>query len=646
MDFFTRLFDPTGFPARWQCGSGWQDTPWLGWLHIISDLGIWAAYAAIPFVLVYFLKRRPDLPFKMIFLLFGAFILACGTTHLIDVILFWHPIYRFAGIVKVFTAIVSWGTVFALIRIFPAAIKMRSPNELEQEIQARTKQVHDNAGRLESVVNHVVDGIISINERGTVETFNPAAEKIFGYTAAEVVGNNVRMLMPDPYRSGHDNFLANYLRTGQAKIIGIGREVSGQRKDGSTFPLELAVSEFFIGPKRFFTGIVRDITEKKKMEQEIQEHTLQLKEADRFKNEFLAMLAHELRNPLGPLRNGLRILRIAKNDEAEVEKTRLMMDRQLGQLVHLIEDLLDISRISRGKLELRKTVVVINKQIENSLETIRQYVEGQKHELTVNIPNEQLLVNGDPTRLAQIITNLLHNAAKFTPKGGHIWLTVYHENKEVIISVKDNGVGISPDLLPRMFEMFTQADRTVERSQGGLGIGLSLVKKLTELHGGTVAAYSGGVGCGCEFIVRLPSAKGAVTLDSKEFEVFTQGNRILVVDDNVDAADSNAKLLKMAGNEVITVYDGIEAVEAARQHKPNVILLDLGLPKMNGYDVCRAIRKQPAGKTAIIVAMTGWGQDETRQRSKEAGFDAHLVKPVEVNDLTKIITDLKRERGI
>lgn len=536
MDFFTRLFDPSGFPARWQCGPGWQDDPWLGWLHIIADLGIWSAYGAIPFVLMYFLKRRKDLPFRAIFLLFGAFIFACGTTHLIDVILFWHPIYRFAGLIKIITALVSWGTVFALMRVMPGALKMRSPDDFEKEIQARI-------------------------------------------TAEELLRQ---------------------------------------------------------------TNIA--------LEQKIEERTQELLVADQFKNEFLAMLAHELRNPLAPLRNGLRILRLANGkDPAEIEKTRQMMERQLGHMVHLIDDLLDISRISRGKLELRKVIFSIEEKIINAVESCRPMIEIAGHKITVNIEDDSMFIHGDPTRVAQILTNLLTNASKYSRKGGHIWLTASRDDGYAVISIRDAGIGISPEMLPKIFEMFTQADKSVERSNGGLGIGLSLAKRLCELHGGTIEAHSAGLGSGSEFTVRLPLVETAekTMTDNDETEILPTAYRILVVDDNQDAADSLATVLRIAGNEVIVAYDGIEAVESAKINKPEIVLLDIGLPKMSGYEVCRAIRKQAngSGKNIIIIALTGWGLDDDRAKSKAAGFDGHLVKPQENNALLKMISDLKKKKG-
>jgi PAS domain S-box-containing protein len=1107
-DFLSKLFDTSDFPARWTCGN-W--TAAHGWLHILSDLGVWSAYVAIPCVLGYFVLRRKDIPFRTIFLLFGAFILACGTTHLMEVLIFWWPAYRLAGVVKLFTAVVSWGTVLALVPVTPKALAMRSPEELEREIDARKemesalqkanrelerqvaalraseerfrllvdgttdyaifmldpsgrvaswnasaqrikqyradeivgqqfsrfytaedvvtgkpvrelqvaeaegryeeegwrvrkdgshfwasviitalrdegghlrgfskltrdmterKKAEDNARRLlqeeaarraaeenaqvierqreqlrvtltsigdgvittdaeeratllnpvaealtgwmtedaagqplstvfhiinektrrtvdnpvarviatghvvglanhtvliakdgteraiddsaapirdsqgritgcvlvfrditerrraeqkraddaariESVVNHVIDGIIAIDENGIVEAFNPAAERLFGYQAEEVIGQNVKTLMPEPFHGEHDGYLAHYRRTGQAKIIGIGREVEGRRKDGSTFPMDLAVSEFWLGKRRYFTGIVRDITDRKQAEGKLLEseqrlaaeleaitrlhalstrllsadnlstalndllenavaacradfgniqlynpqigaleivahrgfgpdfldyfrkvqmddgsacsqamqageriniedvqkdstyephrsiaaaadyrsvnstplrdrqgsligilsvhfrqphntsereqrfldlyarHTADLiernrfeealKEADRRKDEFLATLAHELRNPLAPIRNALQIVRLSPEPEA-TEHAHSMMERQLSQLVHLVDDLMDVSRITRGKVELRKERLQLAAVLNSAEETSRPLIEQMGHELTVNLPKQPITVDADLTRLAQAFTNLLNNAAKYTERGGHIWLTAERQGSDVVVSVRDTGIGIAGDQLARIFDMFSQVDRSLDRSQGGLGIGLTLVRRLVMMHNGRIEAKSEGLGRGAEFLVRLPvvveeSVPQAV--ERYELSVSKSSLRVLIVDDNEDAVSSLGMLLQIMGNDISIAHDGQKGVDMAEEFRPNVVLLDIGLPKLNGYEACRRIREKAWGKNVVLIAVTGWGQEEDRRRSHEAGFDHHMVKPVEPQALLKLLAELQ-----
>ena len=385
-------------------------------------------------------------------------------------------------------------------------------------------------------------------------------------------------------------------------------------------------------------GTNTDITDRRRMEEE-------LKEADRRKDEFLATLAHELRNPLAPIRNGLQIMRRAGDDKEAVEEARGLMERQLQQMVRLIDDLLDVSRITRNRLALRKERIELATVVQDALDTSRPHIEASGHELAVTLPPRPIHVNADPTRLAQVFSNLLNNAAKYTEPGGRIALTAEREGSDVVVRVGDTGIGIPAEMLPRIFEMFTQVDRSLERSQGGLGIGLTLVRRLVELHGGSIEARSGGHGLGSEFVVRLPAIAipPAQELPPSNGEgrgiVAPKGRRILVVDDNKDSATSMGRLLGMLGHEIRTAHDGQAAVDAAAAFRPDVILLDIGLPILNGYEAARRIRGQPFGKEMILIALTGWGQEDDRRRSKEAGFDLHLVKPVDPDALEKLLSD-------
>jgi len=502
------------------------------------------------------------------------------------------------------------------------------------------QELRDAEERMRSVVNHVVDGIITIDEQGSIESYNPAAQGIFGYRRAEVLGRNVKMLMPEPYHSGHDRYIGSYVRTGQAKIIGIGREVLGKRKDGSTFPMELAVSEFHVGTRRFFTGIVRDITERKRLQDEAQQRLVELAEADRQKNEFLAMLSHELRNPLAPLRNALFLMKARRGAEEHAD-VHGMMERQLQQLVRLVDDLLDISRIIRGKIELRRDDIDLRDAVLRAAETAKPVLDANGHVLDLSLPDRALRVTGDMVRLAQVVSNLLTNAAKYTRTPSAIRLAVRLEHDVAVVSVRDSGEGIPKELLPRIFELFFQAHQDMlARTQGGLGIGLTLVKRLVEMHDGTVEARSEGQGQGSEFCIRLAALPERETPAGCAPPPGTAQReprrRILVVDDNFDAAESIAKILKLFGHEVRCVQDGPNALAAARDYHPEVVVLDIGLPGMDGYEVARRLRCMDLPATRI-VAVTGYGQDEDRLRSRAAGFDEHLTKPVDPEVLQNFV---------
>jgi PAS domain S-box-containing protein len=368
-----------------------------------------------------------------------------------------------------------------------------------------------------------------------------------------------------------------------------------------------------------------------------------LREADHRKDEFLATLAHELRNPLAPIRNGLEILRRSGQLSGTAESARDMMDRQLVHLVRLVDDLLDVSRISRGKVDLRLARITLQSVLDHALESSRPAIEASGHQLELHLPQEPLWVEGDLTRLAQVVSNLLNNAAKYTPAGGRIEVRAQSQEGRAVIQVVDNGTGICADMLPRVFDLFAQVDRTLERSQGGLGIGLSLVKKLVELHGGDICAESEGLSQGSRFTVRLPlaAAPGApampVAAGTGHCAKSAPPCRVLVCDDNVDGAESLALMLGLLGHEVRTVHDGPQALAAVAGWRPDVALLDIGLPGLSGYEVAQRLRQDPTLAGLVLVAVTGWGTEDDQRRSAQAGFDHHLTKPVEAAALEAVL---------
>jgi PAS domain S-box-containing protein len=396
-----------------------------------------------------------------------------------------------------------------------------------------------------------------------------------------------------------------------------------------------------------FATVSQDVTERRRLADHLRKLAANLSDADRRKNEFLATLAHELRNPLAPLRNMVEILKRSGGDGERFRSAFETMDRQLGQMTRLVDDLLDLNRITLNRLDLRRGEVELAGVIRQAVEACRPLAEAAGHDLQVTVPAEPIFVHADSVRLTQVFGNLINNGCKYTSPGGKIRVTAERRGDEAVVTVADTGAGIPPDKLASIFEMFTQLDRSLERSQGGLGIGLTLVKRLVEMHGGSVEARSAGEGRGSEFEVRLPiDVHGAGTGPSEPAtpEVPTRAQRILIVDDNLDAASSLALLLEITGNETYTAHDGAAALEAVEAHRPEVVLLDIGLPTLNGYEVARRIREQPWGKEMLLVALTGWGQEEDRRRSSEAGFDGHLVKPVEYAELIALLRSLTERR--
>jgi signal transduction histidine kinase/CheY-like chemotaxis protein len=371
-----------------------------------------------------------------------------------------------------------------------------------------------------------------------------------------------------------------------------------------------------------------------------------LREIDQAKNDFLATLAHELRNPLAPIRNALHLLQLKGPADPELVDARDIIDRQLRQMTRLVDDLLDIARISNGKLNLRRERIELAQVVQSALEISRPLIIARGHELTVSVPAEPIPLDGDLTRLAQVVSNLLNNAARYTEPGGRIWLTAERQGSDAVISVRDSGIGIAADILPRVFEMFIQAHRPQQQSEGGLGIGLTLVKRLVEMHGGTVNAGSNGPGTGSEFVVRLPVAllpplPAHSSNGGKQAAAGASSLRILVVDDNRDSTRSLSRLHQLTGHSVRCGYDGQEAFNLAEEFRPEVALLDIGLPIFSGYEVARRIRENPWGRDMVLIALTGWGQEDDRRRSHEAGFDHHLVKPIDLATLRERLASLK-----
>jgi PAS domain S-box-containing protein len=499
---------------------------------------------------------------------------------------------------------------------------------LEKEAAERLRT----ARLLAAIVESSDDAIVSKSLDGIIQSWNAGAERIFGHTAEQAIGKHISLIIPIERLAEEDAIIAR-LKVGQ-RVDHF--ETVRAHRDGRRIDVSLTISPIkddegnVIGASK----IARDVTEQKRAAEA-------LKEADRRKDEFLATLAHEMRNPLAPIRNSVAVLKMTSPANAEQQSLHEVIDRQVEHMARLLDDLFDANRISTGKFELRKKRVSLQAILDAALETSRPLIEAAGHELTVSLPSEPVYIDADLVRLAQVFGNLLNNAAKYTDRGGHIWLTAERQGKHIEVSVKDNGMGIAPEMLPRIFDMFSQASPALLRAQGGLGIGLSLVKGLVELHGGAVAATSPGLGKGSQFTVRISIAETPPTATSNTTTADSMdghARRILIVDDLKDSADSLARLMRLRGQEVTTAYDGEEALKVAEAMRPEVILLDIGMPKMSGYDVCRQLRQRPWAKDVLVIAVTGWGQEEDRRRTEEAGFDHHLIKPVDPAALMKLIS--------
>jgi PAS domain S-box-containing protein len=487
--------------------------------------------------------------------------------------------------------------------------------------------------RLAAIVESSDDAIISKSLTGIIQSWNQAAERMYGFTAQEAIGQSILMLIPPERHHEEDEMLARLRRGERIEHYDTVR----RRKNGELLDVSLTVSPIRDEHGRISgaSKIARDITEKKRAQQA-------LEDANRYKDEFLAMLAHELRNPLAPISNALQLLRVVDASSPQATHARAVMERQLAHLVRLVDDLMEVSRITRGKIELRRETLLLSSVMLSAVETARPALEAAHHNFRIDMPAEAVELDGDFVRLAQVISNLLGNAAKYTDPGGEISLEAAREDGAALIRVRDNGIGIEPEMLPRIFDMFAQVPASQRRSQGGLGIGLALARALVEMHGGTIEATSEGRGKGSAFTVRLPVAAARRRADPVSSLRSTRRpdgprRRVLIVDDNVDAAETLQMVVSTMGHDAETVHDGAAALDAARRQKPDIVLLDISMPGMDGFTVARSIRGEPALRDIRVVALTGFGQQDDRRRSREAGFDDHLVKPVTPEDLRRLL---------
>jgi PAS domain S-box-containing protein len=499
--------------------------------------------------------------------------------------------------------------------------------------------------RLRQLLSLMPAAVYTCDLAGRITFYNMRAAELWGRSPDD---GDTEQKFCGSYRLYHlDGSPAPLAETPMAEALRTGkpardREVVVERPDGSRIIVSVNIDPLFdaSGQRCGAINVFQDITGRKRTEEA-------LKLADRRKNEFLAMLAHELRNPLAPIRNAVQLLRRLGPQDPQLQHARDVIERQTQHMERLVGDLLDTSRITRGKITLRKEPLELMHVIGRAMETSRPLIEARRQHLAVSLPKEPVRLRGDVIRLAQVVSNLLSNAAKYTEEGGHIWLTGDVEKGEIVIRVRDDGMGIPAAFLPHIFDLFTQAERSLDRSQGGLGIGLALVRSLVELHGGRVQAFSSGPGLGSEFVIYLP----ILTEDILEPEVHRavphQGgsippahHRVLVVDDNIDSAESMALLLKLGGHEVQLAHDGQAALDIAQMFQPHVVLLDIGLPRMDGYEVARRLRNDAAMQKTVLIALTGYGQTEDRRQSKNAGFDHHFIKPVDPEALEALISSM------
>jgi PAS domain S-box-containing protein len=756
------------------------------WLHVGSDAVIAASYFAIPVAIGFFVRnRRAVLPYWWITVLFAAFIFLCGSTHVMSIWTVWNPDYVFDGLLKAATAVASIATAIMTFFVLPSAMQLRTPLEMQKEVDFRTAELvainnrlreeiasreraesalRDSEERLRLALEGAQMGMWSMDLTTNLIACTAVTYELFGLpeTTAALTGEQwferihpedrerviavrsaglssgtlsevqFRAVWPDGTVRWVDSRWQSYpdAAGSPARLVGVTLDITANKRAekilqksqnrltaavqiarlgiweyhtdqsiiygdarcreiiGALEERPLSNEELFVhihpqdrarvaaqmqttlGPEggslfetefravhpdgtlrwvavrghaygaqpdprgTRFVGTVMDITERKHTEEE-------LREADRRKDQFIATLAHELRNPLAPVRYATRLLDQGVPPQMAAD-ARKMIDRQLAQMARLLDDLLDASRITRHSFEIRHELLDMRKIIEEAVAAARPLAEAVKLAVEVHLPHEALAVSGDAARLVQVISNVLSNAIKYTDPGGHIAVEAAAEDDQVVVRVRDDGIGISPQLLSGIFDLFTRGE-TPGRAAGGLGIGLSLARQLIELHAGSIRATSAGAGRGSEFTIRVPRAAETPSLSASIAEpekvaALGAGSvRILVVDDNVDAADSLAQLLGMTGYQTQVAYEGVSALELAELLRPAVVLLDIGLPNLSGHEVARRLRSQPWGLAVKLIALTGWGSEDDRRKSREAGFDEHLTKPVDPDALLGLL---------
>ena len=526
------------------------------------------------------------------------------------------------------------GDVSGCVLIFrDVSVRRRLEREAADRLSA--------ANLLASIVESSDDAIVRKSLDGIIQSWNGGAERLFGYSAEEAIGRHISLVIPEE-RLSEEVTIVEALTDGR-RVSHF--ETERVAKDGRRLLVSLTVS-----PVRNAAGeiigaskIARDVTHRRRMEDDLRKMAVDLAAVDRQKDEFLATLAHELRNPLAPLRSSLELLRRTAGMPDASRAPLDTMDRQVSQLVRLVDDLLDLNRVLYNRLELRRSDVDLTAIIQQAIEISKPLIESAGHTLVVALPQSPIQLHADPIRLTQVFANLLNNSCKYTPPGGRISVAAERAGDSAIVRVTDSGVGIPLDQQEAIFGMFTQLQRSAEREREGLGIGLTLVRQLVDMHGGSVRVRSEGDGHGSEFVVTLPALAAAELAAEPRAEMppppAAPSRRVLIVDDNRDAAESLAMLVEHGGHTAFLAYDGTGALAAAERERPDIVLLDIGLPQMNGHDVCREIRKASWGRTMRVIALTGWGQDDDRRKSREAGFDAHLVKPVDYAALLAQLAD-------
>jgi PAS domain S-box-containing protein len=545
--------------------------------------------------------------------------------------------YRSAIVARALATLLGLGLVLGAYRLSDRSATERA---------SHAAMSHEQAERFRVTLASIGDAVMVTDAQAKLRFMNPVAERLTGWESGweGLPVSDVFRIQDEASRKPDEDPVQQVLR--ERQVVALENRTELVRRNGEVVPIDDSAAPIF-DSEGLLTGVVlvfRDMTQRRKAEILVHRQKEALEEGDRRKNEFLAMLAHELRNPLAALRNAIEVLRLVRGDSEEGDQARGIIERQIRQMARMVDDLIDIARISTGRMTLRRGPVEIRDIVHAATETTSSLFQEKRHRVTVRLPDEPLFVDGDAVRLAQVLTNLLSNAARYTEAGGSVELAVSREGSSTVLRVSDNGMGMSADLLPQVFDLFWQGHRSVGAAQGGLGIGLTLARRVVEMHQGSIEAASSGPGRGSTFVVTLPlsTAPGPRV---PEAESASEPHRVLIVEDNDDARQALESMLRLRGHQVASAADGAQALAEAKRFRPSVALIDLGLPDLSGYEVARRLRLDPALAGVKLVAVTGWAQDEDRQQSLAAGFDRHLVKPVEPEAVFRLLASFPAVAG-